>query len=115
MFNDMVRWPFVAALATAIIGVMVNGKEAKPETVSVDRDEIQLSAFISTAKKDECPARAAETVTRQTSAGLWGRFNSIFIACAHGKPEEEKRQTTYMKCDVGQLSGEAECTPVEPR
>ena len=111
----MVRWPFVAALATAITGVMVNGKDAKPETVSVDRDEIQLSAYISAQSKDECAARAADAVKRQTSAGLWGRFNSIFIACAHGKPEDEKRQTTYMKCDVGQLSGDAECTPVEPR
>ena len=114
MFNDMVRWPFVAALATAITGVMVNGKEAKPETVSVDRDEIHLSAYISAQNKDECAARAATMVARQTSAGLWGRFNSIFIACANGETEE-KRQTTYMKCDAGQLSGEAECTPVEPR
>jgi hypothetical protein len=114
MFNDMVRWPYLAALAASISGVMLGEKESKSATV-INPDEIHLSAYVSAQSKDECPARAANVVTRQTSQGLWGRFNSIFIACAHGKPEDEKRQTTYLKCDAGQLSGDAECTPVEPR
>ncbi len=113
MFNDMVRWPYLAALASALSGVMVGGKESKPATVNPD--EIHLSAYVGANSKDECQERAATEATRQHKRDGWGRFNSIFIACAHGKPEDEKRQTTYMKCDAGQLSGDAECTPVEPR
>ena len=108
----MVRWPFVAMLASALSGVMIGEKESKPATGNPD--EIHLSAFVSAKDKEDCSARATTEATRQGSRGVWGRFNSIFIACAHGETEE-KRQTTYMKCDAGQLSGDAECTPVEPR